>query len=196
MRARDENKENALREKAVEMIVREGLEGFGVNKLARAAGVSPGTIYLYYKSKEDLILTLCLEVSDEILKSSLKNFHPEMSFADGLKLQWKNRYQFFKTDPLKVQFIEQVRYSPIYNKVTHALTESYGEALGSFITRAVERNELIKLPFEVYWSLAFAPLYQLIKFHTQFSDNGRKSVKGIDPQISEMFDIVLKGLKP
>jgi TetR/AcrR family transcriptional regulator, multidrug resistance operon repressor len=39
------------------MVVNEGLVNFGVNKLAKAAGISPATIYIYYKDKEDLIIT-------------------------------------------------------------------------------------------------------------------------------------------
>ncbi|MBN8856321.1 MAG: helix-turn-helix transcriptional regulator [Sphingobacteriales bacterium] len=33
------------------MVVREGFDGFSMQKLARAAGVSPTTIYIYFKDK-------------------------------------------------------------------------------------------------------------------------------------------------
>jgi len=39
--------------------------------------------------------------------------------------------------------------------------------MSRFIKNAVANGELLKLPFEVYWSVAFAPLYQLFKFHNQ-----------------------------
>ncbi|GAA3952554.1 hypothetical protein [Chitinophaga oryziterrae] len=43
MRPRDENKMQGIREKAIEMITNEGLENFGINRLAKAVGVSPAT---------------------------------------------------------------------------------------------------------------------------------------------------------
>jgi AcrR family transcriptional regulator len=196
MRLRDENKQQAIRDKAIEMIVKEGLEGFGVNKLAKAAGISPGTIYIYYQDKEELILKLCLEKSANILEASLKNVHPAMSFAEGLKLQWENRYAFFKQYPLDVQFVEQVRYSPLYHSVTQMLSEKYGEQLGNFINGAIQRQELIPLPFEVYWSLAFAPLYQLINFHTQVQADGKKRFAISDVAFYQTLSSVIKGLTP
>lgn len=177
------------------MVAREGLEGFGINKLARAAGVSPGTIYLYCKDTEDLLFNLCLDVSDRVLKTSLTDFKSEMTFAEGLKLQWINRYEFFKKYPLEVKFAEQVRYSPIYDKTLPLLIEKYGDVLGTFINNAVDRKELVRLPFEIYWSLAFAPLYQLLGFENQAPVDCEKFT--VTPTVlDKALQIVLKGLKP
>ena len=46
------------------------------------------------------------------------------------------------------------------------LDRTFFEAMKTFVHTAVKRKQLIKLPMEAYWSVAFAPLYQLIKFHT------------------------------
>jgi AcrR family transcriptional regulator len=58
MRTRDENKESAIRQKAIEMIVKKGFDGLSMQKLAKAADVSPATIYIYYKDRDDLIVQL------------------------------------------------------------------------------------------------------------------------------------------
>src|SRR5918911_3506332 len=94
MRIRDEHKEKSIREKALQMIVKQGIEGFSMQKLAKAAGVSPGTLYIYFKDKEDLILQLCREAGDKMMHITLKNFDPSMSFAEGLKVQWINRAKY------------------------------------------------------------------------------------------------------
>src|SRR5687768_3148818 len=114
MRTRDEQKEEAIRRQAIEMIAKEGLDEFSVNKLAKAAGVSVATLYIYYKDREDLIVELCRQVSTHMLECSLKNFNPDMSFEEGLRIQWINRAAYFMEYPLEVQFIEHVRYSHYY----------------------------------------------------------------------------------
>lgn len=196
MRARDENKERIIRQKAIEMIVKEGLDGFGVNRLAKAAGVSPATIYIYYKDKEDLILRLGTEVSKRMLTDSLEDFDPDASFAEGLKKQWKNRMQFFVKHPLEVQFIEQIRYSNYYEQIQAELTKGFKDVMGQFVHNAIERKELMPLSFEVYWSIAYAPMYQLIKFHQQGqSYSGKKFVLN-DKTIKQTLELVLKALKP
>lgn len=196
MRTRDEHKEQALRQKTIEMIVQGGLDGFGVNKLAKAVGVSPATIYIYFKDREDLIVQVCLEVSSKMLTASLKNFDPEMHFEEGLKVQWINRANFFMQYPLEVQFIEHVRYSHLYEKVTTLLTEQFRDIMSRFLRNAIERKELVPLPFEVYWSVAFAPLYQLIKFHTQGQSFVNQHFTLTEEIKMKAFQLVLKALTP
>ncbi len=196
MRARDENKICLLHHKAIEMIVKEGLDGFGVNKLAKAAGVSPATIYIYFKDREDLIVQVMLRVSDKMLKESLDGFDPEMSFEEGLRKQWQNRAGYFLNNPLDVQFIEKMRYSHLYDKVAERMYLTFKDVMGKFYQNAVEKKELIPLPFEVYWALAFAPLYQLIKFHTQETAFGHKKYTFTEENMEQALQLVLKALKP
>jgi AcrR family transcriptional regulator len=196
MRTRDENKEQAIRQGAIEMIAREGLDNFSVNKLARAAGVSPATLYIYYRDRDDLIVQLCQEVSVRMLETSLKDFDPDMHFDEGLRVQWINRAAHFMNYPLEVQFIEHVRYSPYYAKVAKMLNERFREVMGKFVHNAIRRQELQQLPFEVYWSVAFAPLYQLIKFHTQGNSMTGEKFSLSDDLLMQTLKLVLKALKP
>ncbi len=196
MRTRDENKEQAIRQGAIEMIAREGLDNFSVNKLARAAGVSPATLYIYYRDRDDLIVQLCQEVSVRMLETSLKDFDPDMHFDEGLRVQWINRLAHFTNYPLEVQFIEHVRYSPYYTKVAKMLNERFRDVMGKFVHNAIRRKELLELPFEVYWSVAFAPLYQLIKFHTQGNSMTGEKFNLSDELLMQTLKLVLKALKP
>lgn len=196
MRPRDENKELLIRQKAIEMIAAQGLDGFGVNKLAKAAGVSPATIYIYYKDKDDLIIKLCIEVANKMMEYSFKNFSPEMDFADGLKMQWRNRMTYFISFPLEMEFIEIMRYTHYYEEVSKMLTNNFGSILGPFVQNAMEKNQLIQLPFEVYWSIAFAPLYQLIKFHYQGRSYANGNFELNDDLMMQALQLVIKALKP
>lgn len=196
MRPRDEYKEQQIRQKAIEMIVKEGLDGFGINKLAKAAGVSPATIYIYYKDKEELITTLCIGMAENMMALSLQNFSPEMDFAEGLKVQWHNRLNYFLKHPLDMEFIEIMRYTNFYERVSQVLTQNFGAILGQFMRNAEEKGQLVPLPFEVYWSVAYAPLYQLVKFHMQGNSYINSSFTLDDKLMEQTLNLVLKALKP
>jgi AcrR family transcriptional regulator len=196
MRARDEHKEKSIREKALKMIVKEGIEGFSMQKLAKAANVSPATIYIYFKDKEDLILQLCKEAGEKMADIMLKNFEPSMSFAEGLKVQWISRARYCLKYPEQVHFIEQIRHSPLQDKLVNMMSEKFKNAMDLFVTNAIRRKELVKVPVEVYWSIAFAPLYNLVKFHmTGKSIAGNKFVLS-DKIMKDTFKLVLKALTP
>ncbi|PWK79988.1 TetR family transcriptional regulator [Mucilaginibacter oryzae] len=196
MRPRDEHKELLIRQKAIEMIVKEGLDGFGVNKLAKAAGVSPATIYIYHKDKEDLITNLCIGVAEKMMAFSLRNFSPDMDFAAGLKVQWHNRLHYFLENPLDMEFIEIMRYTNFYEKVSQMVTANFGSVLRQFMRNAEEKQQLVPLPFEVYWSVAYAPLYQLIKFHTEGNSYVNSSFVLDDQLLEKALQLVIKALKP
>ena len=197
MRTRDENKICELHRRTVEMIVKDGLDGFGVNKLAKAAGVSPATIYIYYKDREDLIVQTAIRVTDRMLKESLEGFDPDnMSLEEGLRNQWQNRARHFFNNPLDTQFMEKMRYSHLYDKVSKDVYNTFKEMMGRFCRNAIKRGELIPLSTEVYWSLAYAPLYQLIKFHSQDKTFGDKKFLFTEEAMEEALQLVLKALKP
>jgi len=196
MRTRDINKEVSIREKAVELIADEGLDGFSMQKLAKSAGVSPATLYIYYKDREDLILKLATEVTLESMESSLKGMYPKMPFAEGMEVQWKNRMEYYLKHPKEIDFIEQIRYTPLYDKIIHAVKARYSDVLGGFANDAINRGELMPLPFEVYWCIAYSPLYQLIKFHMQGKSHGSERFELNNELLELTLKLVLKALKP
>ena len=196
MRSRDEHKKLAVRDKTIEMVVKSGLDGFSMQKLARAAGVSPATLYIYYKDREDLLLQICLEVGDALFKATIKHFDPDMHFAEGMKVQWRNRANFFLEHPVELEFMEQIRFSPLHEKIRETLMNKFGAVLGRFAKNAVARGELVALPFEVYWSVAYAPLYQLLKFHVQENNPVRKKFQLTDEIMEQSLQLILKALKP
>lgn len=195
MRTRDESKEKAIHEEALKLIVTEGFDGLSMHKVAKAANVSPATIYIYYKDREDLICQMAAQEIDQLLEASLHNFDPQMSFAEGLRVQWHNRANYFMEHPLQMKFMEQIRYSP-YHKEPSLEKSSFVQIMHEFIKKAIANNELKPLPIEVYWSLAFAPLYKLIEFHVnQKGMNGRKYQLS-ENDLNTTLQSVLQGLKP
>ena len=50
MRTRDYDKQQRIKEAMIRLILREGINGASVAKIAREAGVSPATFYIYYDS--------------------------------------------------------------------------------------------------------------------------------------------------
>ena len=56
-----------ITEAAVEVFAKKGFHQARVSDIARKAGVADGTIYLYFKNKEDLLLSIFEEKMDELL---------------------------------------------------------------------------------------------------------------------------------
>lgn len=197
MRIKDEKKEKLIRKKAIELIVREGFDGLSMHKLAKAANVSPATIYIYFKDKEDLIIQICAEEFDKMGEATLANFDPEMSFDEGLKVQWMNRIKYCLENPLNMHFLEQVKFSPYIGVVLEKANVKFREVMRQFVQNATKKGEIVSLPLEVYWSLAFSPLYTLVKFHTEKKGlPGTENFELDEKTMNQTLGLVLKALKP
>lgn len=196
MRVRDESKQHCIREQALQLLVKEGLNGFSMQKLAKAAGVSPATSYIYYKDKEDLILELFAREMEKMIEASLLHFDPALSFREGLKVQWINRARYYMKHPDSMRFLEQIRHSPLQEKAMGRMDERFKNIMGAFVHNAIKRKELVKVPVEVYWSVAFAPLYSLVNFHLSGQSIGGRPFKFSDKLMLQALDLVLKALKP
>jgi AcrR family transcriptional regulator len=196
MRTRDIHKERAIRDHALKMIVKSGFDGLSMQKLARAADVSPATIYIYFKDREDLILQLFTEASKKMTEATLKDFDPSMSFSEGLKVQWMNRARYCMANPEEMHFLEQIRHSPLQEKSLELLGTKFKENMKTFVTNAIKNGELVKVPLEVYWSVAFAPLYTLVQFHIAGTSIGGNKFKFSEKTMLETLALVLKALKP
>lgn len=196
MRPRDENKEQAIREKAIEMAVELGFDGLSMQKLAKAAGVSPATIYIYYKDREDLLAQLSIYVSTKMIAATFKDFDPSMSFEEGMKVQWFNRAKYWMDNPIEGKFVEQVKHSPYNCHVVPTMKKDFSEKMKAFVKNAIARGEMQKLPVAIFWSTAFAPLYSLIKFHMAGKSMSGERFVLTDDILMQALQLTLKALKP
>lgn len=196
MRTRDENKVEAIYQKALEMIVNEGFEGLSMQKLAKAAEISPATIYIYFKDKEDMLLQLHKREMDRYFTFILKDFDPEMDFATGLAAQWKGRANYIIEHPDRAHFMEHFTFTPLLAKSVKLRDPRYKQIMHRFINKAIENKELVQMPFEVYWSVAFSPLYNLVKYHKAGMNLAGEKFVLTDAMLTQTLALVLKALKP
>jgi TetR/AcrR family transcriptional repressor of multidrug resistance operon len=195
MRTRDESKAEAIREKAIRMIVDKGFDGLSMQKLAAAAGVSPATIYIFYKNREDLLNSLFNDAQEKFAETALRDFDPSMSLEEGLWLQWKNRFDFIKEYPAYFKFMEQFRHSPLILHKDVRMTE-FKKSMHRFVSNAVQHGQLVKMDPETFWALAYAPFYTLVKFHLQHRSMMNDSYELTEAKMKKVLSRTVLSLQP
>jgi AcrR family transcriptional regulator len=196
MRTRDENKEEAILQRALDMVVEEGFDGLSMQKLAKSACVSPATIYIYFKDKEDLLLQLHKRECNKYFAYILEGFDPEMDFATGLAVQWKRRARYVIDHPYKAHFMEHFSFTPLQVKSIKDRDQHFVKVMHQFVSKAIRNKELVTMPFEVYWSVAFSPLYSLVRFHKAGVNLAGEPFTLTDKMLMQTLSLVLKAFKP
>jgi AcrR family transcriptional regulator len=194
MRYRDIHKENLVKSMAIELIVKEGLEGFSMNKLAKACKISVNTLYIYYRDRDDLIVTIAREEGKRMSDTLLGKFDPNASFEDGLRVQWTIRFDYLKDKPLLRSFFDQLQSSTYQEQIADSLNDLTGAAT-LFMKNVIARGEMVDVPAEVYWSVALAPLYSLINFHHKQRGLNGSAFKADEKILWKTFDLVVKALR-
>ena len=196
MRTRDTNKEEIVKQKAIEMLVKLGIEGFGMNRLAKESGVSVATLYIYYTDKDDLIKKIGIEIGQNFFNEMVKDFLPTMPFKEGLRKQWENRARFALKYPLNVACWELLSHSSYRDYILEQSLSDFKITMSSFLQNAITKKELLPISTEVFWSIAYGPLYSLLRFENEGKNFGGGPFKLTQKTTDEAFELVIKALTP
>lgn len=84
---------DACSAKAQELLLTEGLEQFSMRKVAKALGCAPGTIYLYFTNKSDLLQSV-VDRTFERLQHALSGLRERHQNGDPVELLRKGLYTY------------------------------------------------------------------------------------------------------
>lgn len=83
---------------AVVTIAENGYHQCQVSKIAKQAGVADGTIYLYFKNKEDILISMFREKLEQFVESVVPIIEGKTSAAEKLLLLIENHYKILASD--------------------------------------------------------------------------------------------------
>ena len=196
MRIRDVNKEYLVKQKAIEMLVNQGIEGFGMNRLAKESGVSVATLYIYYADKDDLIKKIGIEIGHNFFGEMMKDFSSDMPFIEGLRKQWDNRANFMMKNMNEVACWEVLQNSSYSEYIVQESIKDFKNTMINFFQNAVDRKEMVPVSKDVFWSIAYGPLYSLLRFHNKGKSMGGFPFSLTTEIQNEAFKLVIKALTP
>ena len=123
MRNKDELKQQAIIDATINLVNEIGFVACSVSKIAKKADVSPATLYVYYKNKEDLLVSTYIEIKQLFGRKLLNNFDDTLPIRDILKNLWFNIFMFTQKSPGYFQFTEQFSNSPFSELVDQEKVE-------------------------------------------------------------------------
>ena len=112
MRCKDEEKAKSIKEAVIRLILQEGFYGTSVSKIAREAGVSPATLYIYYDSKEDMLREIYREYSEKISRCLLHGIQKEMEGRQLIRILVRRYYDYIRENADIFNFVDQYSHCP------------------------------------------------------------------------------------
>lgn len=147
MRKKDIGKEEKILNAALEEVLEHGLTGLTMSGVAKRANIATGTIYLYFKNKNEMLNALFLKAHHESVERFMSGYNPNFPFKITLKQVWTNylhhRINHYKTSV----FLESYYKSPFIPKDHVLLAEQMKQPIYSIIERG-KKEMLVKKDVE------------------------------------------------
>jgi TetR/AcrR family transcriptional regulator len=197
---RKEARPQELLDAALELFVEKGFAATRAEEVAARAGVSKGTLYLYYPSKEDLLKAVILRnISHEIAEGfGIVKAH-EGRAADLLQLvlhEWWARFGETPASGICKLMMSEVRNFPDIGRFFAAeVIEPMHTLLGAVLKRGIESGEFRPVPIPQVVQLLMAPMLFIVLHKHSFGACEGVNI-GLDPilLIDTQVDIVLRGI--
>lgn len=134
----------AILQAAIRLFAERGFEGTCVDDLAREAGIGKGTIYGYFRTKEEIFLAFCEEEIDFAFAELARRTDPDAPILDQLLTLFMSQFRFLTENREFGRLL--IREMAFPRDATSArskeLDARYLDAVGRILTRAGERGEL------------------------------------------------------
>jgi AcrR family transcriptional regulator len=110
-----EEKRRAILKAAAQAIAAEGI-GVSTARIAKAAGVADGSLFLYFPTKDDLLNQLYFSIKKEIAEWMLAEYPSQATVSERMRTVWMAYLKWGVSNPEKRQAMSQL-------SVSHRITQ-------------------------------------------------------------------------
>lgn len=181
MRKKDDEKARCIKEAVVKLILQEGFHGASISKIAKMAGVSPATVYIYFENKENMLRDIYREYSEEIFAYLLDGVNNGMDGHQLIEFLIRGHYNYILNHKEIFNYVEQYSNCPAlhggcsgkkgFGKINNLLDE-------------MKKNRIIKdYSNEILAAMMFSPIKAI-------AADTSKSASEREKQLQEMIKII------
>ncbi|MFY1028214.1 TetR family transcriptional regulator [Actinobacillus seminis] len=146
--------------KAIErLMAEEGLHNLSMHKIAKEANISAGTIYIYFKSKDELLEKFAYHLFlrfDQVLKKAKNN---SCSYFEQYQKMWWDVWSFFNDNPTFIINLNQYQSLPHF----HQLCKNWEKEgyWANFCQEAIQADVLCDFPAHILFLLGLGSAIKL-----------------------------------
>ena len=115
-RPRSEDKRNAILDAATRLFAERGLTAAPTSEISKLAGVAEGSLFTYFKTKDDLINALYREIKLELADAMMSDFPRKKNIRTKLRHVWDRYVNWGIANPRQRKVLAQLTVSEVLTK--------------------------------------------------------------------------------
>jgi AcrR family transcriptional regulator len=184
VRCKDESKVHAIYKATLSLVKERGLAGVTMGDISKEASIATGTLYIYFKNKDELIRALFAECRQKSACYYFEGVDAPLPFEEKMKKLFRNII-FFKMKHFEISaFLEQSYHSPYVHITDLKKKQKAMSPLLDLIREGIENKKIKETEIELVVSYLFGIVNEMVK-KAYFSN--KKLTETIINEVYEMF---------
>jgi AcrR family transcriptional regulator len=146
VKLKDDDKLRAIAQATFTLVEQTGLSGLTMAAIAREAGIATGTLYVYFASKEELMVALYEQAKTDTTASLMHGDDAGAPLRSRLEHLWRNWLDHRLTRYAQMVFIEQYYNSPWFSEESRSLSARLSQGWISVLEAAKSQQVLKEVP--------------------------------------------------
>ena len=179
MRLKDESKRDAIFHATVYLLNKIGFNNISMSKIAKEAGVSPSTLYVYFDNKEDMLQKIYVDAKQQMVMAMCKNLHENRTVHENILQLCKNILDFSRDFNEYLLVIDQLSFTPLIEDISQDEIITMFQPIFTLMQRGVAEGLLKNVAPELLIGFCYYPITQISKEQC----SARHTFEGLDDQI-------------
>jgi AcrR family transcriptional regulator len=179
----------AIMKAALILFTQRGFHGTPTAMISESAGVSTGTLFRCFETKNDLINSVYFSAKERLGQVTYAGCEQENDLRKKLKRVWGNTIRWGVENPYEFMFIEQFSSSPFITDVTQEEALKNFSFLFELLDEGARTGTLKSLDHDLALEMLYSANVAVVKKLIKSGDT-----KDLDKTIDRSFDIVWGGI--
>ena len=147
------DKKEEILKTALKLFVEFGFHATPTSKIAKEAGIANGTLFHYYKTKDELILALYAHTKSRLTEYMYANASKDESLELAFKSIYTNTIEWAQENKAEFYFIQQFSTSPFYGLISPEEITKQAKPHLDFLQAGIKAAVLKPLPVDMLYTL-------------------------------------------
>ncbi len=185
------DKEYEILKAALQLFVKEGFHGTPTSRIAREAGVATGTLFHYYKTKDDLVIALYADIKEKMARVLETAVVWKKDFFDTFRSVHLNMLNWAMDHPTEFRFLEQFQTSPFLAFISAEEIKKQTAPHIALLEAAIEAGAIKASPPYLLYAMITSQVFAVYHYIQQSNLSSHESRQIID----ESFEMIWKMLQ-
>ena len=189
MRTKDAAKQDKITETVLQLTMENGLAALSFDKLAKRAGISTGTPYVYYQDKTDMLSHIYVQVWQMLQTGLQEAIDSGRTTGEKLFFGLRHLAQMLLAHPQEAHFFLSVLHAPEFVSAEALHCNSLpSPPLLAVYQEAIARRLMKTDSMDYINAMLFGPLFLILQQHR---DNGTTAVMA---EVEKVLDLAVSAV--